>query len=151
MKLTLGKKLGLGFGIILVLMVMSSVTSYMKSSEIKGIDDLILSNRVPSIQTINQLQDAVDYSGSGARQAILTATEPARREDAQKRFEGAWDRIDKAIANLDELSAQWILQENKDRLAKIKEALPTIRQTQLATISTASSGEIGRASWRERV
>ena len=140
MKLTLGKKLGLSFGIILVLMVMSSVTSYMKSSEIKGIDDLILSNRVPSIQTINQLQDAVDYSGSGARQAILTATEPARREDAQERFQGAWDRIDKAIAKLDELSAQWILQENKDRLAKIKEALPTIRQTQLATISTASSG-----------
>jgi methyl-accepting chemotaxis protein len=140
MKLTLGKKLGLGFGIILVLMVMSSVTSYMKSSEIKGIDDLILSNRVPSIQTINQLQDAVDYSGSGARQAILTATEPARREDAQKRFQGAWDRIDKAIAKLDELSAQWILQENKDRLAKIKEALPTIRQTQQSTISTASSG-----------
>jgi methyl-accepting chemotaxis protein len=140
MKLTLGKKLGLGFGIILVLMVMSSVTSYMKSSEIKGIDDLILSNRVPSIQTINQLQDAVDYSGSGARQAILTATEPARREDAQKRFQGAWDRIDKAIAKLDELSAQWILQEDKDRLAKIKEALPTIRQTQQSTISTASSG-----------
>src|SRR6202049_820376 len=140
MKLTLGKKLGLSFGIILVLMVMSSVTSYVKSSEIKGIDDLILSNRVPSIQTINQLQDAVDYSGSGTRQAILTATEPARREDAQKRFQRAWDRIDKAIAKLNELSAQWILQENKDRLAKIKEALPTIRQTQLATISTASSG-----------
>src|SRR6202790_4200951 len=140
MKLTLGKKLGLSFGIILVLMVMSSVTSYMKSSEIKGIDDLILSNRVPSIQTINQLQDAVDYSGSGARQAILTATEPARREDAQERFQGAWDRIDKAIAKLDELSAQWILQEDKDRLAKIKEALPTIRQTQQSTISTASSG-----------
>src|SRR5579863_3100153 len=108
MKLTLGKKLGLGFGIILTLMGVSSALSYRKSVEIREIEHFILSNRVPSIQAINQVQDAMDYSGSKARQAILAGTEAARREDAQKRFNAAWERIDKAVGKLDELSPTWV-------------------------------------------
>jgi methyl-accepting chemotaxis protein len=140
MQLTLGRKLGLGFGIILVLMVMSSAVSYTMSSQAKAIEHFILSNRFPSIQAVNQLQDGLDYSSSKARQTILAGMAPARREDGQKRFQGAWDKIDKLIVRLNELSARWVLQENKDRLAKINEALPKIYVAQLATISTASSG-----------
>jgi len=140
MKLTLGRKLGSGFGIILVLIVISSVLSYAKSSEIKAIEHFILSNRVPSIQAIGLLKSDLDYSGSKTRQAILAATEPDRREDARKRFNGAWDRIDKSIGKLDELSQHWILQENKDRLAQIRQELPRIRAAQQATIDTANSG-----------
>ena len=140
MKLTLGKKLGLGFGTILALMSISSLLSYMKSSEIRGMEHFILSNRVPSIRAVNDLQDALDYSGSKTRQAILAATDPARREDGQKRFNGAWERIDKSLGKLEELAPHWIHQENKDRLARIKEALPKIREAQQATINTANSG-----------
>ena len=39
MKLTLGKKLGLGFGVILALMVLSATMSYLKSSDIKQTQD----------------------------------------------------------------------------------------------------------------
>lgn len=139
MKFTLGKKLGLGFGIILVLITISSALSYRQSSEIKEIERFIVSSRFPSIQAITQLQDAVDYSGSKSRQAILAATVQARKEDAQKRFNGAWDRIDKAVGKLDELSARWTIQEDKDRLAQIKQSLPKIREAQQATINTANS------------
>jgi len=140
MKFTLGKKLGLGFGVVLALMAVSAVLSYMKSSEIKGIEHYILSNSVPSMQAVSQLKDDLDYSGSKARHVILAGKEPARREDAQKRFDGAWSRIDKTVAKVDELSAYWILEENKDRLKQIKEGLPAIREAQQATIDTAASG-----------
>jgi methyl-accepting chemotaxis protein len=140
MKLTLGKKLGLGFGIVLALMLVSSGLSYRKSLQIKEIEHFILSNRVPSIQAANQLQDALDYSGSKARQAILAGTEAARKDDAQKRFNAAWDRIDKVAAELDKLSLQWVLQENKDRFAEIKAGLSKVRQGQQATIDTANHG-----------
>jgi methyl-accepting chemotaxis protein len=140
MKWTLGKKLGLGFGIILALMSVSSVLAYNKSSQIKEIEHSILSNRVPSIRAVGQLKDDLDYTGSKTRQAILAATEPARQDDAQSRFSGGWDRIDKSVEKLEELSSRWPLQENKDRLAQIKEALPHIREIQQATIATANSG-----------
>ena len=60
MKFTLGKKLLLGFGTILVLMIVSSGLSYRKSSEIKEIEYFILSSRIPSIQAVNQLKDDLD-------------------------------------------------------------------------------------------
>jgi methyl-accepting chemotaxis protein len=140
MKLTLGKKLGLGFGVVLVLMTASALLSYLKSGEIKAIEHFILSSRVPSIRVVSQLKDDLDYSGSKARQTILAGTQPARKEDAQKRFAGAWSRIDKDIAKLDELSPHWSLQENKDQLRRIEEELPKVREAQQATFFTASSG-----------
>lgn len=140
MRLTLGRKLGLGFGVVLMLMLVSAVLSYVKSTEIRGIEHLILSNRVPSIQAVIQLRDDLDYSGSKGRQGILAGTQPARREDAQKRFDGAWSRIEKNIQRLDELSPHWILQENRERLAQIKQGLPKVREAQQATINTARSG-----------
>ena len=116
MRLTLGKKLLLGFGTILVLMIVSSGLSYRKSSEIREIEYFILSNRVPSIQTVIQLKDDLDFSSSKSRQVILAGTDPARKEDAQKRFNGAWDRVEKNLGKLNDLASKWILQENrKDR------------------------------------
>ncbi len=100
MKLTLGRKLVLGFGTILVLMTLSSVLSYRKSAEIKEIEHYILQSRVPSIEAVGELKDDLDYSGSKSRQTILAGGDPARKEDAQKRFNGAWERIDKSIAKL---------------------------------------------------
>jgi len=140
MKLTLGKKLLMGFGSILILMIISSGLSYRKSSQIQGIEHYILSNRIPSIQATSDLKDNVDFSGSKARQTILAGGETARKEDAQKRFNAAWDRIDKSVGRLNDLSPNWRLQENKDRLAKIEQGLPGIREAQQATMDTASSG-----------
>jgi methyl-accepting chemotaxis protein len=119
MKVTLGKKLGLGFGVILVLMMVSAVLCYVQSTEIKAIEHFILSSRVPSIRTLLQLKDDVDYSGAKTRQAILAGTEPSRKEDAQRRFDDAWSRVGREIAKLDELSARWVIQENKELLRRI--------------------------------
>jgi hypothetical protein len=41
MKLTLGKKLGMGFAVTLALMVFSSVMAYLKSGDIKESQDLM--------------------------------------------------------------------------------------------------------------
>lgn len=56
MKLTLGKKLGLGFGAILTLMVFNAATSYMKSSDIRRNDDLTFEVRIPEIKAAKALQ-----------------------------------------------------------------------------------------------
>jgi len=82
----------------------------------------------------------MDYTGAKTRQAILAATDPERRDDAQKRFNAAWDRINKASTKLDELLRLWLHQENRDRLVQIQQALPQIREAQQATINTANWG-----------
>ena len=80
------KKLGIGFGSILALMVVSAILISVKASEIRHLEDLIVLTRIPSIEACDETADALDYSGSKTRQAILAGTEPSRRQDSQHRF-----------------------------------------------------------------
>jgi hypothetical protein len=56
MKLTLGKKLGLGFGVILALTVCSTTLNYLKSDDIRQIQDSAIELRFPSLETARKLQ-----------------------------------------------------------------------------------------------
>jgi len=55
MKLTVGKKLGLGFGIVLALMVLSSVLAYFKVTDVNGKLDHAFSFRIPEAETTSRL------------------------------------------------------------------------------------------------
>ena len=136
--MTFGKKLAIGFATVLVLMTISAGLSYVKSSQIREIEGEILTVRVPSMVSFQHLQDDLDYSGSKARQAILAGGEAARRDDAQKRFESAWGRVDKEVAKLDELAPR-LLPANRDGLAQLKQGLPDVRAAQQQAINTAAS------------
>jgi methyl-accepting chemotaxis protein len=71
MKLTLGKKLGLSFGLILALMVLSAALTYVKTSAIKKSQDHTVNLRFPSIAACKDLQRDLNQVQSKGRQAIL--------------------------------------------------------------------------------
>ncbi len=141
MKLTLGKKLGLGFGVILCLMVFNSALSYLKSSTIKQSQDFTFELRYPTLETARRLQRDLNQTQSKGRQVILAGTEPAKRDAARRLFEEAWNNVDKETAQLDELAPRWVLQSNRDDLGEIKKVLPALRATQEAAMTDAASGE----------
>jgi methyl-accepting chemotaxis protein len=141
MKLTLGKKLGLGFGIILALMVLSVVLTYSKASSIKETQALITEVRVPTVSALKDLQRELNQTQSKGRQAILAGSDSARWADAKKSFDASWDVIGKVVATLDDLSPRWSLQENRDRLAETKKQLVVLRDTQETIMKHAASGE----------
>src|ERR1700680_3896228 len=114
MRLTLGKKLGLGFGMVLVLMMISSVLTYTKASSIKETQDQVLNVRVPTISALKDIQRDLNQTQSKGRQAILAGNQSDRRESAMKLFEGTWGEIGKEISGLDELSPKWSLQASRD-------------------------------------
>src|SRR5271166_1025999 len=140
MKLTLGKQLGMGFGAILALMVASTFLSYLRVSEVQRIQATTLSLRVPTLDGVRQLQRDLFQTGSKCRQAILAGGQTERREDGIRRFDGIWSKVDEDVATLTELSPRWSRQENRDRLAKIKEQIPRLRTIQRGTIDMASTG-----------
>src|SRR5579859_2612873 len=76
MRLTLGKKLGAGFGVILALMVFSSLMTYFKSSNIQESEGHTMSLRVPTINPLTDLQRDLNQTQSKGRQAILAAADP---------------------------------------------------------------------------
>jgi methyl-accepting chemotaxis protein len=141
MKFTLGKKLGLGFGGILALMVFSSGMSYIKSASIKQSQDYTFEVRIPSLAAAKDLQRDLNLVALKARQAILAGTNPPRRNAAKDLFDGAWKRIDKDMAAMDEVAPKWVLQANRDGLQTIKQRLPVLRAVQETAIRHAASGD----------
>jgi methyl-accepting chemotaxis protein len=141
MKLTLGKKLGLGFGLILALMILSAVLTYSKASAINETQNHTMTVRVPTINALTSLQRELNQTQSKGRQIILAGADPSRRESAQKLFDSTWDAIGKYVSQLDEFAVRWSLQVNRDRLAEIKSQLPVLREAQETAMKHATDSE----------
>jgi methyl-accepting chemotaxis protein len=137
MKLTVGKKLGLGFGIILLLMVVSSGLAYLKLLDIRATETTMADIRVPSQKLLTNLQRDLNQSMNKGRHVTLAGTQQARKEVGQKAFELAWKNVDKDVAALDELAPKWSLQVNRDNWAKIKEMIPGLREAQETAMNLA--------------
>jgi methyl-accepting chemotaxis protein len=141
MKLTLGKKLGLGFGVILVLMAISAAITLVKSADVTASQDRALDIGFPSLTATAKLLGDVNQTQSKGRQVILAGTQSARKAAATKLFEDGWGAVDKDIAALDELGPKWTLQSNRDHLAEIKEQLPGLRAVQQPAMDHADGSE----------
>ena len=140
MRLILGAKLGIGFGAVLALMILSAGLSFFKSESIKQSSERITKVRVPTLDAARKLADDLDYGGNKARQAILAGTQASREGDAIKAYEEAWDRVSKDVDSLSEQAPHWTLEENREKLARLKEQLPNVRGAQEDAINTANGG-----------
>ncbi len=141
MRLTLGKKLGLGFGLILALMVLSSLLTYVKTSAIKKSEDNEFNLRIPSISACKDLQRDLNQTASKTRQAILAGAEPAQREAAKKLLDGAWNDIEEIdIEILNELAPKWSLQADRDRLVELKKQVSALQEVEEAAVKRAAGG-----------
>jgi len=140
MKLTPGKKLGLGFGVILALMAFSATMTYLKSGDIKQNENRALDTRFPTLVTAEKLQRDMNGTQNKGREVIL-ATEPVRKEAAKQLFEAAWGAVEKDMGEFDELAPKWTHQANRDHLAEVKQQLPLLRAAQEAAMNYAAGGE----------
>jgi methyl-accepting chemotaxis protein len=141
MRFTIGKKLGLTFGAILVLMLISAVLSYMKSVEMRKQQDSAIGVSAPSVAACKDLQRDLNQAASKARQAILAGSQAERREAAKKKSDESWDGVAEDMKQLDNLSPHWTKQENRERLAEIKRRIPGDREIMEASMRLAGSTE----------
>jgi methyl-accepting chemotaxis protein len=141
MRLTLGKKLAMGFGGVLGLMVLSAILTYVTAGRIKETQDRTMRDHVPTIGALKDLQRDLNQTQSKGRQAILAGAELGRREAATTLFDSAWNDIGKDMASLDEISARWLLQANRDRLVQAKSQIAGLRAVQEAAMKRAAGGQ----------
>ena len=138
MKLTLGKKLGLGFACVLALTVLSAVLNYVKAGAIKQAQDRAMMVSVPTIGACTDLQRDLNQTQNEGRMAVLAGSQSARWKAAKRTFDSSWDDIGKDIARLDELSPQWAVPANRERLNETKQELPSLREFQEAAMKHAA-------------
>ena len=141
MKLTLRKKLGLGFGVILALMALSGVLGYIKAVALRDGEDRVIAVRVPTTHALKDFQRDLNQTQSKGRQACLAGSQSDRWNAAKKLFDAAWDDVGADASMLDSMAAYWSLQANRDRLAEVEKQLVVLRQAQEAAMKNAASGE----------
>ncbi len=141
MTLTLGRKLGLGFGIILALMVVSAGVTYFKSADIKRIQDAIVNVWVPSLDEARKCQRDLNQLASKTRGTMLVATDEKRKAEGKKLYDKAWDALQQDVAGLDNLAPSWDVPANRDRLAELKRQLVKIQELSGQAIEQADRGD----------
>jgi methyl-accepting chemotaxis protein len=141
MKFTVGKKIGLGFAILLSLMMLATGTTYIRLSSLRQTQDYLATTRVPSVINCAKLQRDLNQAQSTGRQMILAGSEATRRESAKELYDANLGEINKDVEKLEALAPRWVLQSNRDRLADIKQRLPPLRDLQESVIKEASSHE----------
>jgi methyl-accepting chemotaxis protein len=141
MKLTVAKKMSLGFGLILALMILTATLAYFRATSVDEVRKKTASVNAPSVSAIKDLKGDLNQSLNKTRQTVLGGSDRERYDEGKVAFEKIWQAIDKDVSTLTELAPRWTLQGNRERLASIKGELPRLRMDQEQAMRVASSGE----------
>jgi len=141
MKLTIGKKLGFGFGTILLLIAVTSALTYSRTQSMQAINDRMARLRIPVMQAGISLQRDLNQTASKARQVVLAGSDSTRRASALKLYDDAWSDADKDMSDLEDLAPHFSLQEDRDKVTSLKEQLPNLKAVFDNAFSVASSGD----------
>ncbi len=130
MKLTIKTKLLLGFGVVLALIALVSISSFIKIGAISNIEQRLTSLRLPTEMAGQQLTDGIHLSVAGLRGYMLLGRNPKAANKFKAERQRGWDRIDDALAKMNTFSKSWTDPENIRRLNKIKALAEQLRSAQ---------------------
>ncbi|WP_028865595.1 HAMP domain-containing methyl-accepting chemotaxis protein [Psychromonas aquimarina] len=130
MKLTIGKKLSLSFGTILLLMTVSAMITYSLILENEKIQNKVLTDRMQTVLLGKDVINGVNKSLAALRGYMILGENPKKAELMKSQRTQAWLNIDQAIKQYDILSKNWTVPANIQRLSTIKSELSTFKNAQ---------------------
>jgi len=139
--LTIGKKLGLSFGIILLLMTISASITYSLIIDNENIQDKVVNLRMKTVLLGKDVINGINESLASLRGYMILGSNPKKAKAMQSTRQSAWKRIDNAINEYDMLAKNWTVPTNVKRLQDIKSELAVfkIAQQEIEDISHTDS------------
>ncbi len=141
MKLTIGKKLGISFGILLALMSISSVSTYVLILKNEDIQHRVVDLRMKTVLLGKDVINGVNKSLASLRGYMILGDNPEKAQAMINTRLSAWSDIDKAMSEYDTLAKNWTVPANVKRLNDIKSELAffKVAQQQIEDISQADA------------
>ncbi|MBS1802413.1 MAG: hypothetical protein JST28_03565 [Acidobacteria bacterium] len=146
MKLKIRAQLLLAFSIVLSMMLAASAIVYWQTKAVGNALDRVESFRIPLAMAAKTMDSNQEQTRSEVR-AVLLAVHRGDLEAAKagkRRFEEGWAETNAAFAPLPEMSKRFVLQANKDRVAKLAVELPEIKREEAEVIDNALRAGGGR-------
>ncbi len=128
--LTIGKKLGLSFGIILLLMTISASITYSLIIDNENIQDKVVNLRMKTVLLGKDVINGINESLASLRGYMILGNNPKKAKAMQSTRQSAWKRIDSAIDEYDVLAKNWTVPANVKRLQDIKSELAVFKIAQ---------------------
>lgn len=128
MRLTLGKKLALGFGVIIAMMAFSTVVAFYKLKELDQSVQTAVDRSFPSALMCQKLVSELNQSISALRGYIILGKDPQDAEVFRTSRRNAWRAIDESMTRLTDISREWEQTEDRRRLSEIAVHLADLRQ-----------------------
>lgn len=140
MKLTIGKKLGFGFGIVIALILISAAIAMFNMNRMDLAINETVDEAYPTEVACERLTDGLHQSVGALRGYLLLGDDGQQaRLFAEARAE-AWTQVDQSIEQLTGYSAEWSNVEDKQLLAAIQSDAKQLRRHQ-DDIESLAQGE----------
>jgi len=138
MRLTIGRKLGLGFGAIIVSVVVSSLIIYSKVNDLRAIHSRVVDIRYSTGQAREKLLDGINQSLDALWGYAAPGSSEAFIGQCKQQRQAAWGRVHAAMADLEYLSVGWSPVDT-ERLGRVKAELELFGAAQQAVEDIAQT------------
>ena len=130
MKVSLGAKLTLAFGVIILLMVASSAVNYLLVNDSRDTYHRIADVRMRTVLAGKDVTRGIYQSLAALRGYLILGDDPAMAVKMRGQREEAWQGIDDALDRYHSLSQHWTEAVNHRRLEEVQALLVEFRQAQ---------------------
>lgn len=141
MKLSIGKKLSLSFGAILLLMVISSGVTYTLVLDNEIVQDRVVNLRTKTVLLGKDVTNGINSSLAALRGYMILGKDPKKAELMANARAEAWQSIEVSIAQFQQLAKNWTAPENVNRLKAIRQEMTIFKQAQKEIEDIAQTSE----------
>jgi methyl-accepting chemotaxis protein len=130
MKLSIAKKLGLGFGAIMIVMVVSAIITSVNLRSMNHNVTKMLDEATPAVRACDRLMSATNQSLAALRGYLILGDDPKDAKSYKADRADAWRDIDAAFSDLDRYAQRWDEEKDRRNVAQIKHLLDELRNAQ---------------------
>jgi methyl-accepting chemotaxis protein len=128
--MTLSKKLGLSFAAVLMVLPVASLVVFLKTESCAQILNRMVMVRYPATIARFEILSSVQETEDSLRNEVTYAHDPARAREYRAVRLAAWEELEAGVKRYQEVAKRLTIQANRDRLEKIEQTLPLMRQAQ---------------------
>jgi len=141
MNTSLRTKLGISFGVIFLLLLISTIYNLANVSKIDDINSRVTTLRFTTVNAGKDIVNGINSSLAALRGYIILGSDPGKAEMMKKQRQQAWDNIDRNIALFTKLSVNWTDPNNVKTLTSLKTTLSDFKIAQKKVEDIAQAPE----------
>ncbi|MGY8872574.1 MAG: methyl-accepting chemotaxis protein [Pseudomonadales bacterium] len=129
-QMTIKSKLFLGFGLLILISILSSIFVYKQLEVTLEKQKLLLDVRYPTVEAGERLSGAISQTLSGLRGYLILGNDPVKANIFKKERAVGWDQLHTALDELNTFSQQWTVPDNITKLDEMKQLINEFQVSQ---------------------